>query len=99
MSITARVVRIWVRSSSGRVEIGQGGCGENSVGGSMGSMRRALKESMRDEVLPPLPLPLPLPLPGRDAWAVPGIVSVLLDGLVSVGLGLTKEEGGKCFFL
>lgn len=49
MSIIAREVRIWVRSSSGRSAIGHFSGGEALVGGSGGSMRRVAKELIRLE--------------------------------------------------
>lgn len=40
-----------------------------------------------------------LDLPCSEWCAVPGTVTAALDGFGLAGFDLTKDEGGKCFFL
>lgn len=76
MSATARVVRIWIRISSGSSAIGQGGGGEAEVGGGSGSIRSCENSSRRlfreGETL--------VLGPCSEWWPVPGTVAGALDG-------------------
>lgn len=77
--------------SEGRVEMGHGGEGDASVGGSAGGMDRNEKDARSwavDETGGP----------SREWWAVLGTVTVALEGFGSVGFDL-KDDGGKCLFL
>ena len=80
-----------MRISDGIVEIGHGGLGVLSVGGSRTGIGREEKEAMSSDIVE-------AGSPSREWWAVFGTVTAALDGLGSVGFDL-KDDGGKCLFL
>lgn len=77
--------------SEGIVEIGHGGWGDLSVGGSSTGIEREEKEAISSEIVD-------AGGPSREWWAGLGTVAAALDGLGLVGFDL-KDEGGKCLFL
>ena len=80
-----------MRISDGMTEIGHGGGGDPSVGGSTGHIDSEEKEAMSCEIVD-------AGGPPREWWAGFGTVTGALEGLGFVGFDL-NEEGGKCLFL
>lgn len=80
-----------MRISDGIVEIGHGGGGDLSVGGSWPGIGMEEKEDMSSDIVE-------TGGPSREWWAGLGTVTAAFDGLGFVGFDL-KEEGGKCLFL
>ena len=79
--------KISTRISSGTEEMGQGGGGENSVGGSCPWMDRAEKSLMRDCRLRGRPC--------REWWAGLGTVGEASEGFGSVGLEVAGWGGWR----
>lgn len=79
------------RISDGIVEIGHGGLGKLSVGGSRPGIGREEKEAMSSDIVE-------AEGPSREWWAGFGTVTAAFDGSGFVGFDL-KDEGGKCLFL
>ncbi len=77
--------------SEGTMEMGHGGEGEASVGGSADGMDKEEKEVMSCEIDE-------AGGPSREWWAVLGTVTAALDGFGLVGFDV-KEDGGKYLFL
>lgn len=80
-----------IRISEGVVEIGHGGRGDLSVGGSSTGIGREEKDAMNSDIVE-------AGGPSREWWAGLGTVTAALDGLGLVGFDLKNEEG-KCLFL
>ena len=80
-----------MRISDGIFEIGQGGGGDLSVGGSRPGIGREEKEAISSDTVEPGG-------PSREWWAGFGTVTAAFEGLGFVGFDL-KDEGGKCLFL
>lgn len=80
-----------MRISEGTAEIGQGGGGDASVGGSAGGIDSVEKDVMSCDTED-------AGGPSREWWAGLGTVTAALDGFGFVGFDL-KEDGGKCLFL
>ncbi len=83
--------RMLIRISDGIFEIGHGGAGRLSVGGSSIGMRREEKEAISSVIVD-------AGGPSREWWAGFGTVTAAFDGFRFVGFDL-KDEGGKCLFL
>lgn len=83
--------RMLIRSSEGIIEIGHGGWGDLSTGGSSTGMGREEKEAMSSDIVE-------VGSPSKEWWAGFGTVTVALDGLELIGFDL-RDEGGKCLFL
>ena len=80
-----------IRISDGMVEIGHGGWGDLSVGGSWIGIWSEEKEAMSSDIVE-------AGGPSREWWAGFGTVTAAFDGFGLLGFEL-KEEGGKCLFL
>lgn len=80
-----------MRISDGIVEIGHGGWGDVSVGGSWTGIGREEKEPMSSDIVE-------AGGPSREWWAGFGTVIAAFDGFGLVGFDL-KDEVGKCLFL
>lgn len=80
-----------IRSSEGRLEIGQGGGRDASVEGSAGGMETEENEAMSSDAVEAAG-------PSRGWWVESGLTVAVLDGFRFVDFEL-KDDGGKCLFL